>query len=56
MFTEGVIGDTSSNDACSDDIVLTALDAHFTACNPENRSNGESFVVCPGDENVKVKA
>ena len=35
---------------------VTVGDAHFTACNPENRNNGESFVVCPGDENVKVKA
>ena len=35
---------------------VTVGDAHFTACNPSNRESGSNFVVCPGDENVYIKA
>ena len=50
VFTEGVIGDTSSNDACSDHIVLTALGdtSCDLACDEGYKSSGIATVTCNG--------
>ena len=42
VFTEGMIGDTSNNDACSDHIVLTAVNDNSCdlACKEGYESSG----------------